>query len=109
MSIFFLRPAFGVMSGMGRAVSAAFGAALVTFSITGQKPQRWALVVALLYFLAARPHYHWVDTPTNLGRLSQSADLLWPSVVCLSVPAMIGSMRGRHSMTARSETPGPSS
>src|ERR1700756_4601359 len=55
--------AIGAMDGMGRAVSAAFGAAIVTFFATGQKPHRWAVVVALLYVLAARPHYHFVTSP----------------------------------------------
>lgn len=88
--------AIGAMNGMGRAVSAAFGAAIVTFCATGKSPQRWALVVALLYVLAARPHYHWVGSPTNLDRLTQSADILWPAVACLSIAAMIGRMRRQH-------------
>lgn len=90
----------GVMTGMGRAVCAGFGAAIVTLSAIGVKPQRWAWVVALLYVFAARPHYHWARTPTGWDRLSQGADVLWPAVVCVAVAAIIGRLRHGHSMTS---------
>jgi hypothetical protein len=95
--------ALGAMSGMGRAVGAGLGATIVTFSATGLKPQRWAFVVALLYVVAAQPRYHWVRTPTNWDRLSQSVDVLWPAVVCLSVAAIIGWLRRGHFITANSQ------
>lgn len=80
----------GVMNGMGRAICAGLGAAVVAFWATGRRPHRWALVVALLYAVAARPHYHYVRPTTNWDRISQTADVLWPAVVCLLVAAVIG-------------------
>jgi hypothetical protein len=90
----------GVMTGMGRAVCAGFGAAIVTLSAIGMRPQRWAWIVALLYVVAARPHYHWSRTPTGWDRLSQTADVLWPAVVCVGVAAIIARMRQGRSMTS---------
>jgi|GEM_PF-1148789 hypothetical protein len=85
--------AMGMMTGMGRAVCAAFGAAIVTLLITGAKPQRWAWVVALLYVVASKPHIHWTRSPTSWDRWWQGADLLWPAILCLVVAAIIGKKR----------------
>ena len=94
--------AMGVMNGMGRAVCAAFGAAIVTALATGAKPERWAWIVALLYVVAARPHYHSIGTPTSWDRWSQSADLLWPAIVCISVATLISRRRSSR-LTTRNE------
>ena len=80
----------GVMNGMPRAICAGLGAAVVTFAATSKRPHRWASVVALLYVVVARPHYHYVRPATTWYRIAQIADVLWPAIMCLFVAAIIG-------------------
>jgi hypothetical protein len=80
----------GVANGMARAICAGLGAALVAFCGIGERPHRWASVVALLYIVAARPHYHFVRPATSWYRIAQTVDVIWPAIVCLAVAAIIG-------------------
>lgn len=85
--------AMGLMTSMGRAMAAAFAAALVTLAAAGSKPERWAFIVAVLYLTRA-PTMHWHVPPRAWDRLWQSADVLWPALAC-AVVAII-TVRLRH-------------
>ena len=97
--------AMGIMDSTGRSVCAAFGAAIVTLAATGVKPHRWAVVVALLYAIAAQPRFHWNNPPTTWDRIWQTANILWPAVVCLITAFLIAKFRRRSSGTAGDEIP----
>ena len=83
--------AMGVMMSMGRAVCAAIGGAIVSFAAIGSKPHRWAAVVALLYLIASRPHFFFLDA--KWYHWLHEAALFWPPVLCLVVAALIGRMQ----------------
>jgi hypothetical protein len=93
----------GLVSGMGRAVCAGLGATVVTLSAAGEKPQRWASIVAVLYVFAARPHYHWTGSSTKWLLISQGVDVLWPAIVCLAVATIVGKKKLGHPNAGKSD------
>ena len=85
--------AMGIVTSMGRAACAAIGAVIATRWAVGPKPQRWALVVALLYMVASRPRYHYVAPPTTWDRVSDAANLAWPAIACVATAGLVGWLR----------------
>ena len=91
--------AMGIMESMGPAVCAAFGGTIVTLSATGAKPQRWALIVAMLYVIGSSPRFHWYRPPTTWDRIAQVTGLAWPAVACIAAATLIAHMRRNSPIT----------
>jgi hypothetical protein len=85
--------AMGVMTSMGRAMTAALAAAIVALSAAGPKPERWAFIVAALYVVDVPVRMHWHLPPTAWDRLWQSVDLLWPAFACVVVAIVTARLR----------------
>jgi hypothetical protein len=75
--------AMGAMTSMGRSVGAIIAGLLVTFTVDGRKPERWAFVVAALYVIDVPVRHHWHLGPTPWDRIWQTADLLFPALACI--------------------------
>jgi len=87
--------AMGFMESLGRSVCATLGAAIVVLSVDDEKPQRWALLVALLYVVIGRSRYHWARdyVPTTWDRVEQISNALWPAVICVIAANLFVRMR----------------
>jgi len=76
---------YGVVTSMGRAVSAILAAAIVGVSADSETPERWAYVVALLYVVDASLRYHWKwkVPPTLSDHLWLGVDRFFPTIACV--------------------------
>jgi hypothetical protein len=75
--------AMGIMTSLGRAFAAIVAAAIVTLTTTGRRPERWGLILAILYVVDAPVRFHWHLPLTGWDRLWQSISLLFPAFACL--------------------------
>ena len=80
----------GVMTSMGRAVSAILAAAIVDVAADSEKPERWAYLIAVLYVVDAPVRYgRWYVPPTVLDHLARGLDQVFPAVACIIGAAVI--------------------
>jgi hypothetical protein len=83
-SVWFEAIAMGMMTSMGRAFAASLASVITTMAVDARKPERWALIVAVLYVVDAPVrHGAWHIAPTAWDRGWQAVDLIWPAVACL--------------------------
>jgi len=89
--------AMGMMISMGRALAALLGTVLVMRSVESPKPERWALIVALLYALmpTIRLLVQSHSRPRRWDLWLQGADVLWPALVAAAAAYAIGRMKRR--------------
>jgi hypothetical protein len=76
----------GVMTSMGRAVSATVAVAIVCVSADSETPERWAYIVAVLYVADASLrafHWKWNVPPTIWDHLWLGVDRLFPAIACV--------------------------
>jgi hypothetical protein len=76
--------ALGVMNSLGRSLAAAFAGFVVARTATGPKPERWAMVVAILYVIDAPVRFHWRFPATAWDDAWQGISLVLPALTCLA-------------------------
>jgi hypothetical protein len=92
--------ALGITNSLDRTIAAILAGILVTLVVSGRKPQLWACIVAVLYFLTA-PRYHWAVTATGWDRLWQSVSAVFPAVACVAAAFIVASLRRNGRNTYR--------
>jgi|ERR1700735_88222 len=87
--------AMGVMDSLGRTLAAIFAGVLVTLVVESRKPERWSLVVAVLYVADSRIHYFWHLPPTWWDRISEIVNLGFPGLACVAAAVVTAKIRKR--------------
>jgi hypothetical protein len=87
--------AMGIMVPWGRTLPAIIAGVLITVTVDSRKPERWALILAILYMAVSRVHYHWHLPPTAFDRISQVADFFFPAVACIAAAILTSRLQRR--------------
>jgi hypothetical protein len=96
--------AMGFMTSLGRDFAAILAGVLVTLTVAGRKPERWAFIIAVLYVGDAPVHNHWHLPPTGWDRLWQGADLLFPAIACIAAAFLTAKFRRAQGGAVANET-----
>lgn len=84
---------FGMELEMGRAVAAACAGVIVALLAAGNKPEWWALVVAVLYLI--RPA-RFTGQLAPWYRIVRSTTLIFPALLCLAAAFIVGHFYGKR-------------
>jgi hypothetical protein len=100
----------GIVISMPQAICAALGAIVVMYTVDSRRPQRWAWIVATLYYTrGVRWQRPVTFPPPTQDILFHCADHLWPFIVCMIVAYLIARSRrdtlGEPNAEAQTSTP----
>jgi hypothetical protein len=88
--------AMGFMESLPWLFATAIAGICVTLIAIGQKPERWALVVAILYVVSHLANSRWSSPPTGWWlRMYQWAALLSPATACVAAATITGRVRNK--------------
>lgn len=96
--------AMGIMVSWGRTLPAIIAGVLITLTLDSRKPERWAVLLGILYIAVSRVHYHWHLPPTTFDRISQVVDFLFPAVACIAAAILTSRLRRRSGHAVASES-----
>jgi hypothetical protein len=74
--------AMGVMLSLGRACAAILAGMFIALTGVGRKPERWALLLAILYVVDAPRHSPWQGL-ASWYRVCLSVPVILPAVACV--------------------------
>ncbi len=94
----------GIVLCLGRAFCAILAGSLVTLTVTGRNPERWAFILAALYVVVARARYHWHLPPTEMDRLTLGVDWVFPGLVCIAAAFLTARLMRGSSGSATDQT-----
>jgi hypothetical protein len=104
-SVWFEAIAMGLMLSMGLAFAAGLAGAITTVTVDSTKPERWALIVSILYLFDAPMRYGaWHVAPTTWDHAARAVSRIWPAVACMAVAIIASRIREKKKMQSSSNS-----
>jgi hypothetical protein len=92
--------AMGIMESLPMMVGVGLAGVCVTFVASGPRPERWAIVIGLLYVASHLGRTRWGVSPIEWFQFYKWAHLLSPAIACVATAAVTARLRHNHPSAA---------